>query len=91
MQIYGIERTVYEVLDVHCAHLVASKHFDSSVHVRLNNALVGGNLSGEGLYPIMYKRGDDVCGIEWHSRNPSKCEPRYDAARAVPAKDLNNI
>ena len=49
LQIYGIGRAVYDALDELCAHFSASEHFDRSVRGRLNNVLMGRNLSGEFL------------------------------------------
>lgn len=49
--VYGIGRMVYEALDDVCAHFFASKHFDRGVHGRLNNVLMGRNLSERSPLP----------------------------------------
>ncbi len=42
---------VYERRDVLCPHTVASKHFNRLQHMRLNNVLMSGNMSGRRSLP----------------------------------------
>jgi hypothetical protein len=93
-EVYGIGWMVYEVLDEFCAHFFASKHFNCSVHGRLNNESVAQwveTCQREGLYLIMDSERNDVCTVGHYAPIPFKWPARNDAIRAIPATDLNNI
>ena len=90
--VYDISRMVNKVLDVLCPQLTASKHFDRIAQDRLNNILMAGARQGEGLYLIMDREGDYVCGFAcYYSPPPNKRVPRDEAVRAIPTNDLNSI